>query len=59
MKIEPYLSFLFFIGKQFDFFSPLQLSQERLLAEAFCHAMQYWGGGADTQMQPFFKQYHQ
>lgn len=59
MKIESYLSFLIFIGKQFDLFSPLQVSQEVLLAEALCDAMQYCGRGVVTQMQPFFKQYHQ
>lgn len=59
MKTEPYLSFLIFIGKQFDLFSPLQLSQEVLLAEALCDAMQHWGGGVVTKMQPFCKLYHQ
>lgn len=58
MKTEPYLSFLVYKGKQFDLFSPLQLSEE-ILAEAFCDAMQYWDGGVVTQMQPFCRQYHQ
>lgn len=54
MKMEPYLSFLIFTGKQFNLISPIQLSWEVLLQLELSDAMQDWDGQVDTQMQTFF-----